>query len=299
MNADPVSFDAPPRRRSRLPLLALLVLVAFAAGVALTFGFIAPAWERWQGRTEAPAAVAAPQPLAPAVPPGTDLPSLYAREIALAARIDGLEARLSNIDTDSRVASTFATRAEGLLVAFAARRALDRGLPLGYVESQLRERFGGVQPRAVAAVVQAAREPVTVEDLRAALDTLAPTLQSGADTLGWGEALRREIAGLVRLREEGTPSAHPAERLTRARRLLDAGQVEAALGEIARMPGADSAASWSEAARRYINARRALNIIEAAAIEGVGPPPAPPVLIAPPAAAPPVLPGNAAAPAGR
>lgn len=277
MIADEVSFDAPPRRRARLPLVALLAALAFAAGIGATLWWFGPALDRWRGNAAASETAA---PIAAVAPTETDLASLYAREIALAARIQGLEARLSNIDSDSRVASTFAARAEGLLVAFAARRALDRGLPLGYLEAQLRERFGPAQPRAVSVVAQAAAEPVTLEDLRLALDTLAPRLQSGSDQRGFWEGMRAELANLVTLRQEGTPSAQPAERLTRARRMLDAGQVEGALAEILRTPGAASASSWIEAARRYINARRALNIIEAAAIEGVG---APSVVIEPPA----------------
>ncbi|WP_448501988.1 hypothetical protein [Sphingomonas sp.] len=275
MIADEVSFDAPPRQRTRLPLVALLVAAAFTAGIFASLWWFAPALDRWRAAPEAPA-----QPVAvPTFPAGTDLASLYAREMELAARIQGLEARLSNIDSDSRVASTFAARAEGLLVAFAARRALDRGLPLGYLEGQLRDRFGPAQPRAVSVVAQAAGQPVTLEDLRLALDTLAPRLQSGSDQRGFWEGVRAELANLVTFRQEGTPSAQPTERLTRARRMLDAGQVEGALAEILRMPGAPSAASWVDAARRYINARRALNIIEAAAIEGVG---APSVVIEPP-----------------
>jgi hypothetical protein len=276
MNHDAVSFDTRPTRRSRLPLAALIGLVAFVLGIVATYWFLGPAVDRMMGRrdTTASPAVAA-QPLAmPA--PGTDIASLQAREIMLAARIEGLENRLANIDMDSRVASTFATRAEALLVAFAARRALDRGLPLGYIEGQLRERFGGIQPRAVNYLIGAARAPVTLEDLRLAMDTLAPDLVSGGAQEGWWAGLRREVSSLVVLREDGTASGRPNDRLIRARRMLDAGHLEGALAEVARMPGAAQAQSWVEAARRYITARRALNIIEAAAIEGVQPPaPAP------------------------
>ena len=70
-----------------------------------------------------------------------------------------------------------------------------------------------------------------------------------------------------------------ADRLDRARRLIDAGNVEAALAEVARMPGAASATSWIDAAKRYNATRRALNTLEQAAID-TAPPPA--VLPAPP-----------------
>src|SRR3546814_3562519 len=46
--------------------------------------------------------------------------------------------------TDTLVPYT--TLFRSLLIAFAARRALDRGLSLGYLEAQLRLRFGDDQP---------------------------------------------------------------------------------------------------------------------------------------------------------
>src|SRR3546814_17595658 len=71
-------------------------------------------------------------------------------------------------------ASGNATRAEGLLIAFAARRALDRGLSLGYLEAQLLLRFGDDQPNAVKTIIDTARDPNTLEHLRIELDALAP-----------------------------------------------------------------------------------------------------------------------------
>lgn len=286
MIADEVSFEARPRRRGRALWWLAALLLALVLGIVVAVVWVAPAWEAW--RRPAPAATAlvqtpAPTPTASALAaePGTDLTSLYAREIALAARLEALETQLAGIEGDSRLASGYATRAEGVLVAFAARRALDRGLPLGYVDAQLRDRFGRVRPQAVAAITAAAAAPVTIEDLRLGLDNIAATLMSGTRD-GWWPALRRELSGLIVLREETTPSARPADRLTRARRLIDAGQVEAAMAEVARMPGANGAQGWLDAARRYVQARRALNVIEAAALSQ----PDPPQLALPPAADP-------------
>ncbi|PCD01858.1 hypothetical protein COC42_10115 [Sphingomonas spermidinifaciens] len=284
MIADEVSFEARPRRRGRGLSLLIAILLALGIGIVVAVLWIAPVWERWRAPAAARAAATA-LPRTPAAPanaePGADLTSLYAREIALAARLEALETELSGIEGDSRLASAYARRAEGVLVAFAARRALDRGLPLGYVDAQLRERFGAVRPTAVAAVTAAAASPVTLEDLRLGLESMAPTLMSGTRD-GWWPALRRELAGLVVLRQETTPSARPADRLTRARRLVDAGNVEAAMAEVARMPGAQGAQGWLQAAQRYVQARRALNVIEATALSLPEPPPAPP----PPAALP-------------
>lgn len=273
MIADEVSFEARPRRRGRGLSLALALLAALAVGIVVAVLWIAPAWEKWRTPAAAPTAAALPKagPAQPEVEPGADLTSLYGREVALAARLEALETELTGLENDSRLASGYARRAEGMLVTFAARRALDRGLPLGYVEGQLRERFGAAKPNAVGAVTAAAAAPVTLEDLRLGLDSMAPTLMSGRRD-GWWPALRRELAGLVVLRAETTPSARPADRLTRARRLVDAGQVEAAMAEVARMPGAEGAQGWLQAAQRYVRARRALNILEATALSLPEPP---------------------------
>ncbi|MBA3939866.1 MAG: hypothetical protein C0520_01510, partial [Sphingopyxis sp.] len=82
---------------------------------------------------------------------------------ALAARVAELEQRLSRITLQAESASGNASRAEGLLVAFAVRRALDRGLSLGYLDAQLRLRFGDDQPNAVKTIIDTSRDPVTLE----------------------------------------------------------------------------------------------------------------------------------------
>ena len=115
-------------------------------------------------------------------------------------------------------------------------RAIDRGIGLGYIEGQLRDRFGATQPRAVATVIRAARAPVTIEDLRLGLDSIAPDLVSGGHEALWA-GLRNAISNLVVLHKEGSPSPRPSARMARARRLLEAGQVEAALAEIERFTG--------------------------------------------------------------
>jgi hypothetical protein len=148
----------------------------------------------------------------------------------------------------------------------AARRALNRGQPLGYLEGQLRSRFGASQPKEVAAIVNAARAPLTIEDLHMALDTIAPRLASGNPDESWWRVFRRTIGDLVVLRRDSTPSPRPADRLERARRALRAGQVEVALAEVQRLPGAKNGESWMAAAKRYVEAQRALATLEEAAL---------------------------------
>ncbi|MGC7532570.1 hypothetical protein ACPWML_26485, partial [Pandoraea pneumonica] len=82
---------------------------------------------------------AQPSPQA-TVPPTPE--ALDSRETALAAQLSALEARTASIDSTTAAAAAQAGRAEAMMVAFAARRAIDRGVTLGYLEVQLRERFG-------------------------------------------------------------------------------------------------------------------------------------------------------------
>lgn len=186
---------------------------------------------------------------------------------ALDVRVAELENRLSLINVQAQEASGNAGRAEGLLIAFAARRALDRASALGYLEGQLQLRFGAAQPNAVATIVRAARNPVTMDQLRATLNDIGPSLIAGrAADEGFFSALTREASELVVIQQQGSTSQSPSQRLQRAQRYLEAGRVEAALAEVERLPGRNKAAAWLSKARLYAEARQALDIIESAAI---------------------------------
>jgi hypothetical protein len=257
------------RSRPRFGIIGLLFVLTFLAGLAVAawgarrFGWFAP--DPAPVAVVQPAAPVAARPApAPAFIPAADLATLTAREAALAAQLATLEARLGAITGDAEAAGAQAGRAEALLVAAAARRLLDRGVPLGRVEQQLFQRFGSTNPRAVEVVTAAARAPVTLEDLRLGLDAIGPELQTGSREGIW-RALRREIDELVVLRRADAPRSLPVERFARARRLLDGGQVEAAVAEARTLPGAGRAGNWLLAAQRYLDARRALDVLEDAA----------------------------------
>lgn len=281
MNNDPAN-DGVRRPPAGLRATLWLVGLAFVFGIIVTGVFIRQ-YRQWlpqsaqamldpaagQGGTAAgadPSAAFEPPPEAGIIPRSFDGEALNARQAAITAELAALEARATVIDRDSRAAAGNAARAEALLVAFAARRAVDRGAPLGSVEAALRLRFGAAQPGAVAAIVQASRAPVTIEDLRLALDAIGPELATGIGTDGWWPSLRREISSLIVIRRQGTPSPRAVDRLERVRRLLDARQVAAALSEVALLPGAPQAGRWMAAARRYLQTQAALDTIETAAI---------------------------------
>jgi len=252
--------------RAPRPWLRWLILLGlpFVAGL-LTMGW---ALTHWSAATPYlswmhPPAPVAPQSLAPvAAPimiPAVD-PALMERRVA------DLEGRITRIAARADAATGNADRAEGLLVAFAARRAIDRGVQLGYIEGMLRERFGRDESQAVATVISSSRQPVTLDELQADLEAITPDLSGVGPQASWWDGFRRELAGLIVVRRADTPPVTPSDRLLRARRNLEAGHVDWALAEVARLPRRDIAEAWIERARRYIAAHNGLDRIETAAL---------------------------------
>ncbi|HYW16073.1 MAG TPA: hypothetical protein VE891_07960 [Allosphingosinicella sp.] len=274
MEYEPGRVTAKPKR----PLWTLLALplLAFLAGLA-AMGWLLANWSTaaaFLGVAPAPPAAIepAPQPMTmepePVATPPADIPAGERLVIdpETTRRVNRLEERLALLDLQSRTAVGNADRAEGLLVAFAARRAIDRGVALGYIETLLRQRFAGSEPQAVATVLTVARAPVTVQSLQKQFQEVAPHLSGGGQGQTWWAALKTEMAGLVTVRRENTPSTQPGERLRRAGQSLQAGQVEVALLEVLRLPGHERADPWIANARRFVAAHRALDRLESAAL---------------------------------
>lgn len=262
-------------RRSLLPTLAL-TFAAFVLGLAAMAWILA----RWSSAAAligvnpaVPVEPQAPHSAAPvpaqtliAEPRTGNEAQRFIIDPETIRRVTELEQRVGLLDRQSRAALGNADRAEGLLVAFAARRALDRGVPLGYIEGLLSQRFGETQRQAVATIITASRQPVTLQELQLDLQEVGPELAGAGPNQNWWTAFKSELGGLVTLRKAGTPSSMPEERFRRATQRLEAGQVEVALAEVLRMPGRQSARQWVEDARRYVAARRALDTIETAAL---------------------------------
>ncbi|WP_176869993.1 hypothetical protein [Parasphingopyxis algicola] len=279
---EPIETEDTPRRS--------LIRVLIIAGVAFLGGVIGMGWflvnyggsmgifaveEENPASPESSAAVAALERQldetelgTPGAPVGEapDPAEIEADRATLARRVAQLEDRIDRIGTRAGAAAGNADRAEGLLVAFAARRALDRGVALGYIEGLLRERFGRSAPEAVARVIAASQQPVTLDGLQSRLTALEPALIGIGEGESWWDATRREFSELFVLRQEGTPSPAPRQRLQRARDKLAVGQVDTALAEILRLPGREEADQWIADARRYIAARNALDRIETIAL---------------------------------
>lgn len=184
----------------------------------------------------------------------------------LDSRVAAMEQRLTRLDIQSQAAAGNAARAEGLLIAFASRRAIERGAPLGYLADQLRLRFGEARPNAVQTVIDAAQDPVTLDRLVARLDGLAPILNDAPDDEGVFTRLGRELSSLFVVRREDTPSPVAERRLERARLFLESGRIEAAVQEVRGLPNAAEAEGWIADAERFAAAQRALETLETAAV---------------------------------
>lgn len=263
-------------------------LVLIAASVALIGSLAAVLW--WKGfgtddivrvvREEpaAPADPAAPAPLASASVKTAATDASDARQAVakveqvveqqggMDSRLAAMEQRLTKLDLQTQAATGNAARAEGLLITFAARRAIERGTELGYLGDQLQMRFGDARPNAVRTILEGARKPVTLDQLIARLDGLAPklvTLKANDDLLGW---LGNEVSGLFVVRRESTPSPQPERRLQRARLFLESSRPEAAVAEVRALPNAKEAAAWIADAERYAKVQQALELLETTAI---------------------------------
>ena len=246
-------------------LLIGLVLV-LAGAAAMTWGLAhSPRAARLLG-VSPPATVPANQPQRFTAPTTLTQPAEEPSSDDDTARIATLENRLTQIESATQHAVGSAGRADALVVAFAARRAIDRGIALGYLENLLVQRFGNSHRAAVATIITAARQPVRLDTLIAEYERLAPELRSGGPSEGWWAGFSRELGELVQVRRADRPATTPEARYQRALQQLTLGNVDQALAETMRLPGAGNAGEWTAKARRYVAAQRALDEIESAAL---------------------------------
>lgn len=264
------------RRPSPWGIVLGTALGAFLLGALAIWALAGTPTGRWlfPQRVDQPAAEAPAAPVAPA-PTGAAAEARQAveqvAEVAeqqggLDQRVAAMEQRLARLDLQAQAAAGNASRAEGLLIAFAARRAIERGAPLGYLGDQLNLRFGDARPRAVASVIEAARDPVTLDQLMTRLTGLVPTLSKAPESAGFFDRLTREVSGLFVVRRGDAPSPATANRLERARLFLRTGRADDAAAEVRRLPNATAARDWIADAERYAAAQRSLDLLETTAI---------------------------------
>lgn len=263
------------RRSGSFQTFLGLALTAFLLGAVVTgylwwredrAGQAAPAKLAADGKPAGPAA-SSPRPRAAGDSEALESSEeVAAQQGGLEGRLALAEARLARIDQQTQAASGNAGRAEGLLIAFAARRTLERGDELGYLGDQLRLRFGMAQPDAVRVVLEASKDPIRLDELIARLDGLEPKLITPSAAPSFSR-FRRELGDLFVIRRESTPSTRPDRSLYRARLSLEQGRVEDAIKEVRTLPGAANARGWIVDAKRYAAIQNALNILETSAIQ--------------------------------
>jgi len=267
---DEVMFEPrlpPPVRRSG-PAIWIAALIAFVLGLG------AAGWLGWSnGANFGPliglppagghAAPAGHQP--DALPSAALAPSITPDEMALAGRVAAMEQRLDRLDLRVEAASGNAARAEALLVAFAVRRVVERGAPLGYLADQLKLRFGDAQPRAVATIIAGARDLVPLDQLAARLEALAPQLTASGQKTLWNR-VTRELSDLFVIRRDRPAQADADVRFDDARKALSEGRIDEAVAEVQHLSAGSDAAGWSAAALRYRDVERALDLIDTTAL---------------------------------
>jgi len=261
-------------------LLAALVLIALGAGAWLGWhnGWLRNALP--QVDLKAPATpIASPSATTAAIVAQGDLIATNAALADATARLTALQQRLAELNTQALAASDQATRAEALLIAAAARRAVERGQPLGALETSLRIRFGDSQRVSVDQIVAATQKPVTIGGLTEEFTLLEPRLVNGPVSESTWDWLSRQIGAMFIIRHDDTPSPAPESRLARARAALAGQRVDLAIAEVERMPGKDAAADWLAHAKDWQTTQHALDQIESAALSV--PTVAPPVAKAP------------------
>ena len=260
MNAP--GYRRPSNWTATLAWVVLLILVG--AGLAVWGLSRWDAGARFLGVAPEPPPALALQPMRPA--PQAVLTAEAAPNAAAAEQMAMIEARLRNVENATQRNAGSVGRADALLVAFASRRAIDRGVQLGYLETLLAERFGAQHPVAVATIITVSRTPVTLDDLTNDYARLEGELRRGAPDEGLWQGLKREMGGLVAVRRASAPSPKPEARYERALARLEQGQVDVALAETMRLPGASRAGPWIAKARRYVAAHRALDEVESSAL---------------------------------
>lgn len=155
-------------------------------------------------------------------------------------------------------------RTEAMLVAMAARRAINAGASLGDLGPRIETAFGQSQPQALARIKAAEKEGMTPAKLAAEFDSIVPQLGREPE-MSWAR-VRNEIMTMFVLHTSDAPPATADAQSQRARDLILAGNVESAIRLVMAMPGAANARDWLAKARRYVETQRALDSLEKAAL---------------------------------
>ncbi len=180
--------------------------------------------------------------------------------------VDSLEGRLSPTKLQAQQISGNVSRTESMLIAFSARRAIDSGSALGYIENELRLKFSNSNPDDIRAIIDAGNNPVRLATLQNQLEIASDILLTpSSDATAWG-IIKKEMGELFVVRKEGSQPPQADRRLARIKTALTSRDIKTAILEMEKMPGANSARDWIALAKRYDRVQKALDAIEKTAI---------------------------------
>ncbi len=166
------------------------------------------------------------------------------------------------------------------------RNALLSGATIAPFEALLRERFLQTQPDELAAIAQAASNPVSARKLAEELGVLTPQFLGRDPDAPFSSKISRFFEHLVILRASQDPSPISTVGIDRARIVMELGQPEEAIALLKAMPGHELALpkAWLANAQRLSTALSAIDRL-AQAPEPVGK-----AIVLPSLAPPPVMP---------
>jgi hypothetical protein len=271
------SPSTPPRRTIGRSLI--LPALFFVGGVAAT-GWVLTSTDFGTQLVSQPA----PEPIAidpvkmAAPPPAAVAPPPMADDVA--ARIAAIEGRLARAEASGGSSGAgLSTQLSRVMLAIAARRALEAGRGLGGLQGELEQQFGADAPYLVAAIASAAKQPVTLTALNSEFASLAPALSGSGDK--WWARISNSFSNLVTVRDGKTKSDDPAALVVRAEAALKMGNVAAAVEAVSQTPNRAIAADWIAKAKRYAAAMQAVDALEAKAYSTATTEAAAPVMVLP------------------
>jgi hypothetical protein len=240
--------------------IAALLVLAFVGG-AIAFGWFASdgnaPWMASDSKIKAP--------LASPVVPKVDASSVPAF-----------------IPTQPVVADSAHT--EAMLLAIAARRAVENGKSLYTLLPRLQKAFGQTNPKALATLAESGEQPLSNAALLAEFETLGPQLARPAGT-GW-DRIRYELETLFVIRRGDRAPSPSSARLERIKQNLILGETATALRLVRGLPGAPNGADWIAKANKAVAVKVALDTLDNAAMSAITAPtpltlPVPPIIPVP------------------
>jgi hypothetical protein len=259
----------PPVRRSRFLPGLLLVILIFAGGA----GFWAWASQNWFQMASPTQQLSQPSDNAAseiALPPVGVRPGNEAGVDDVTSLSERIRALESGSSGSANAGSSVSMAVERLVLILATRKAAERGTPHVPIARALSQLFPAQQGTLLPAILQNAANPVGLAELAQEFDALKNML-SGA-TGSWLDQISR--LAVIRSRAVENPSA--AELLEQAEIALQREDIALATRLIAQHPARAEASVWLARANAYAAGVRALDSLEALALETPVPPPTPP-----------------------